>query len=137
MPQLCGYTANSSSSNTTLHPHTHPYDFQQLKMAWFHVSEPSSYLAITGLGIDKVIVRKKALVLPFQRVCKFSITPFDFSLSLQAMTVEKLNFSLPAVFTIGPDDTEPALIKYAVLLTGDGDARSAKQQEHHWRLRQS
>jgi flotillin len=93
-------------------------------MAWYHVSEPSSYLAITGLGIDKVLVRKKALVLPFQKVCKFSITPFDFSLSLQAMTVEKLNFSLPAVFTIGPDDNEEALVKYAVLLTGNDDGRS-------------
>jgi flotillin len=95
-------------------------------MAWYHVSEPSSYLAITGLGIDKVIVRKKALVLPFQKVCKFSITPFDFSLSLQAMTVEKLNFSLPAVFTIGPDDNDEALVKYAVLLTGTDDGRSSK-----------
>jgi flotillin len=91
-------------------------------MAWYHVSEPSSYLALTGLGIDKVVVKKKAMVLPFQKVTKFSITPFDFSLSLQAMTVEKLNFSLPAVFTIGPDDNEEALIKYAVLLTGnEGD----------------
>jgi flotillin len=35
------------------------------------------------------------------------------------MTIEKLNFSLPAVFTIGPDDDPDSLIKYAVLLTGD------------------
>jgi flotillin len=85
---------------------------------------------VTGIAIPKVIVRKKALVLPFQRVCKFSITPFDFSLSLQAMTVEKLNFSLPAVFTIGPDDKEEALIKYAVLLTGDTDGHSAKAKKN-------
>jgi flotillin len=60
----------------------------------------------------------KCEVLPFQRVCKFPITPFDFSLSLQAITVEKLGFSLPVVFTIGPDDNEDALIKYAVILMG-------------------
>jgi len=88
-------------------------------MVWYHVSEPSSYLAITGVGIEGVQVKKKAFILPFQKVCKFSITPFDFSLNMQAMTVEKLNFSLPAVFTIGPDDNNDALTKYAVLLTGN------------------
>lgn len=39
------------------------------------------------------------------------------------MTVEKLKFSLPAVFTIGPADTLEALEKYAVLLTGESDGR--------------
>lgn len=61
---------------------------------------------------------------PFQKVTKISITPFDFSMSLQAMTVEKLKFSLPAVFTIGPADNMEALEKYAVLLTGESDGRS-------------
>jgi hypothetical protein len=54
------------------------------------VSEPNAYLAITGAGIEKVQIKKKALVYPFQKVTKFSITPFDFSMQLQAMTVEKL-----------------------------------------------
>lgn len=61
--------------------------------------------------------------MPLQKVTKFQVTPMDFSLSLQAMTIEKLKFSLPAVFTIGPDDDEAALTKYAVLLTGQ-DERS-------------
>ena len=39
------------------------------------------------------------------------------------MTSEKLQFSLPAVFTIGPLDEIEALTKYAVLLTGDSDGR--------------
>lgn len=34
------------------------------------------------------------------------------------MTIEKLQFRLPAVFTIGPDDSPDALIKYAKILTG-------------------
>lgn len=34
------------------------------------------------------------------------------------MTIEKLKFSLPAVFTIGPDDNQEALTKYAKILTG-------------------
>lgn len=54
---------------------------------------------------------------------KISITPFDFSMSLQAMTIEKLKFALPAVFTIGPADDMASLEKYAVLLTGESDGR--------------
>lgn len=77
-----------------------------------------AYLAITGAGIDTVLIRKKALVMPFQKVSKFSLTPFDFSMQLTAMTIEKLKFALPAVFTIGPDDSMEAMLKYAVLLTG-------------------
>ncbi|RMZ78051.1 hypothetical protein DV737_g4019, partial [Chaetothyriales sp. CBS 132003] len=47
----------------------------------------------------------------------------DFSLNLQAMSIEKLQFALPAVFTIGPDNKGDALKKYALLLSGAGDAR--------------
>ena len=92
----------------------------------YYVSAPTAYLAITGFGIPKVSVKKKAMVFPLQRVIKFSITPLDFSLSLQAMTIEKLNFSLPAVFTIGPDDNEESLTKYAVLLTGQDGSKQPK-----------
>lgn len=92
---------------------------------WYHVSEPNSYLAITGVGVEKVRIEKKAFVLPLQKVTKLSITPFDFSMSLQAMTSEKLQFSLPAVFTIGPHDEPESLMKYAVLLTGDSDGHVA------------
>ena len=35
--------------------------------------------------------------------------------------MEKLQFSLPAVFTIGPDNEPHALQKYAMLLTGNAD----------------
>ncbi|KAF2876768.1 hypothetical protein BDV95DRAFT_625915 [Massariosphaeria phaeospora] len=77
---------------------------------WYHVAEPNAYLVITGVGIEKVSIKKK-----------ISITPFDFSIALQAMTVEKLKFSLPAVFTIGPTDDHESLEKYAVLLTGESD----------------
>ncbi|KAM0714783.1 hypothetical protein Q7P37_009247 [Cladosporium fusiforme] len=90
---------------------------------WYHVSEPNSYLAITGLGIENVRITKKSFIMPFQKVTKISITPFDFSMALQAMTSEKLQFSLPAVFTIGPHDDTTSLEKYAVLLTGDSDGQ--------------
>ena len=89
-------------------------------------------LAITGAGIEKVKIAKKAFVMPWQRVTKVSIVPFDFSLSLQAMTIEKLSFALPAVFTIGPEDDEQALMKYATLLTGrEGKDQTRASQHGH------
>lgn len=54
------------------------------------------------------------------------MSPFDFSLNLQAMTVEKLQFSLPAVFTIGPANNMAALKKFALLLSGNPDKPDPK-----------
>lgn len=94
-------------------------------MVWYHVSDANSYLVVTGQGIQDVRIVKKALILPFQKVSTISISPFDFSITLQAMTCEKLQFSLPAVFTIGPEDEPEALRKYAMLLTGNADGTPA------------
>jgi flotillin len=48
----------------------------------------------------------------------FDVTPHNFELSLHAMSVEKLEFLLPAVMTIGPRIDEASLAKYARLMTG-------------------
>ena len=82
-------------------------------------------VVITGGGVQDVKIVKKAWVWAWQKQAKISISPFDFEITLQAMTIEKLQFSLPAVFTIGPDDTPLALRKYAMLLTGNADGTSA------------
>ena len=42
-------------------------------------------------------------------------------------TIEKLQFSLPAVFTIGPLNEPNALKQYAMLLTGNADGSPAKK----------
>ncbi|KAK2750734.1 hypothetical protein FQN57_002807 [Myotisia sp. PD_48] len=86
---------------------------------WYHVSDPHEYLVLTGAGIEDVLIKKTAFLMPWQKCTRISITPFDFSLNLQAMTIEKLQFALPAVFTIGPDNNLAALKKYALLLSGD------------------
>lgn len=44
------------------------------------------------------------------------------------MTIEKLQFSLPAVFTIGPEDEPDKLRKYAKILTGRPDDRDSRRQ---------
>lgn len=64
------------------------------------------------------------------------MAPFDFSMNLQAMTSEKLQFSLPAVFTIGPETGKDALEKYARLLSGSSGSElqkhaSASTVKHH------
>ncbi|KAL8900385.1 MAG: hypothetical protein Q9207_005724 [Kuettlingeria erythrocarpa] len=84
----------------------------------YNVSDANSYLVVTGGGIEDVKICKKAWVWPWQKHSRISISPFDFEITLQAMTIEKLQFSLPAVFTIGPDDHIDALCKYAKILTG-------------------
>ncbi|MCJ1484028.1 hypothetical protein MMC06_004196 [Schaereria dolodes] len=91
----------------------------------YSVAEANSYVVITGGGVQDVKIVKKAWVWAWQKQAKISISPFDFEITLQAMTIEKLQFSLPAVFTIGPDDTPLALRKYAMLLTGNADGTSA------------
>ena len=93
-------------------------------MGW-HVSDANSYLVITGGGIDSISIVKKAWVFPWQRCNIVSISPFDFEIALQAMTCEKLQFCLPAVFTIGPDDNPESLMKFAKILTGRSDKGSS------------
>lgn len=94
----------------------------------YHVSNANSYLVITGGGIEDLKVVRKAYVYPWQKYSTISISPFDFEITLQAMTIEKLQFSLPAVFTIGPEDEHDKLIKYAKILTGRPDERDTKRQ---------
>lgn len=60
-----------------------------------------------------------------------SISPFDFEITLQAMTIEKLQFALPAVFTIGPDDEPESLKNYAKILTGKGDTATGATGRSH------
>ena len=86
-------------------------------MPFYHISQPNEFLCKTGVGIDDVLVVKKCFQLPGQSVVRFSISPHSYSLEIQAMSLEKLEFRLPAVFTVGAKDSPEALCKYARLLT--------------------
>jgi flotillin len=119
----------------------------------YRIAAPDEYLAITGMGIkEEIKITKAAWVLPFQRCMRFSVQPHDYSITLQAMTKEKLQFMLPVVFTVGPHvpsahdelpapahdgqesrdapvvDPAHALMKYAVLLADNSATR--KQGEN-------
>ncbi|KAK2762670.1 hypothetical protein FQN54_000844 [Arachnomyces sp. PD_36] len=103
---------------------------------WYNISEPNEYLVLTGAGIEEIKITKKAFIMPWQKCSRISISPFDFSMNLQAMTIEKLQFALPAVFTIGPDNNMDALKKYALLLseteanTTTGKAPTSSKRNH-------
>jgi len=123
----------------------------------YTVASPDEYLAITGAGIRTVKITKSAWVWPFQRCQRFSIQPHDYSMNLQAMTREKLQFLLPVVFTVGPyvnqkgvidgqttrdspdadlthapapEDRGDALMKYAMLLS-EGDQKKGVTKSQH------
>ncbi|KAF0362833.1 Flotillin domain protein [Gigaspora margarita] len=83
----------------------------------YRISDSNQYLVKTGAFIKDIKICKKGWILPGQRSQFFDITPENYTLQLQAMTAEKLEFNLPAVFTIGPKDEEKSLIKYAKLLS--------------------
>ncbi|KAF5751238.1 nodulin family protein [Tripterygium wilfordii] len=83
----------------------------------YRVARPSEYLAITGGGIKNIRLAKKGWILPGQSCTVFDVSPVNYTFEVQAMSVEKLPFVLPAVFTIGPRvDDEESLLKYAQLI---------------------
>lgn len=45
------------------------------------------------------------------------------------MTIEKLQFALPAVFTIGPDNSIESLKKYALLLSAEAEKSGASMNK--------
>lgn len=118
----------------------------------YRIAAPNEYLAVTGMGVKAVKICKAAWIYPFQRCMRFSVQPDDYAMNLQAMTVEKLQFQLPVVFTVGPDvnargynainashentdvrlreDRGDALMKYAMLLA-DADDSAKKSKENN------
>jgi hypothetical protein len=50
------------------------------------------------------------------------------SLTINAMTQEKLSLALPVMFTVGPEDSVEKLKKYAILLTGNAQRDSTHVQ---------
>ncbi len=85
----------------------------------YRISKANEYLVVTGAFIDDIKLVKKGWVWPWQHASKFDLTPVNYTIELHAMTVEMLEFLLPAVFTIGPKVDNASLIKYARLLAAE------------------
>jgi hypothetical protein len=56
----------------------------------YHVAQPTEMIAVTGIGIKGVKVRKTALQLPFQKASAFPITPKTFNLTLKSMMSKEM-----------------------------------------------
>lgn len=84
----------------------------------YRVADASQYVVRTGLGIPGVSITKKAVQWPFQKAVTMSMNPHNYTFALSAMSREKVEFNLPGVFTIGPEDTDESLVKYVTLLSG-------------------
>jgi flotillin len=95
----------------------------------FKVANANEYLVITGLGVKDIKLVKKAIIWPGQKCTKFAMTPSNYTLALNAMTIEKLEFTLPAVFTIGPEDKPESIYKYAKLLASNSEEGALHVQE--------
>lgn len=83
--------------------------------AWFRykISDPDQYIIWTGLGIDDMSISKKGFHWPFTKFKMMSMAPRVYDFNLNAMTIEKIAFILPGVFTIGPKNDINELVKYA------------------------
>lgn len=82
----------------------------------YMIAKPSEYLIVTGSGIKDIKLAKKGWIWPMQSARTFDISPMNYSFDVHAMSIEKLPFTLPAVFTIGPRDDNDSLKRYAKLI---------------------
>lgn len=82
----------------------------------YNIAKPSEYLIVTGSGISDIKLVKKGWIYPFQSCRSFDISPMNYTFDVHAMSIEKLPFTLPAVFTIGPRDETDALKRYSKLI---------------------
>lgn len=90
----------------------------------YEISEPNEYVVVTGLGIETVKVSRSCIKKPGQISTRIDVSPRNYEFAMTAMSSEKLLFSLPGIFTIGPnvdnsEDFAPGtnsynnLVKYA------------------------
>ncbi len=83
----------------------------------YHISQPDQYLVRTGFGIKDISVTKKGFVLPMIQTSSFiTMHPKNYEFKLHAMSIEKIPFNLPGVFTIGPKNDHESLVNYVRFL---------------------
>lgn len=83
----------------------------------YHVAKSNQYLVRTGPFIKDISISKKAFLLPYQTLSILDLEPITYSCLIEdAMSIERISFEMPTVFTIGPKDDMDSLKKYAKLL---------------------
>lgn len=87
----------------------------------YRISQPDEYLVRTGLAIKDIKVSKQGFQWPFQTYKFIEMHPVNYTFELQAMSIEKMEFVLPGVFTIGPKDDPESIKRYVKLLPTSAD----------------
>lgn len=79
----------------------------------YKTSRSHQWLVRTGFAIKDIQIGKKFIRFPFQNIDYINMTPKNYRFSVNSMSKEKMEFTFPAVFTIGPKNEEDSLIKYS------------------------
>ncbi len=79
----------------------------------YKTSRANEWLVKTGLMVEDLEIGKKFFQLPFQNIQKITVTPQSYSLNINSMSKEKMEFKFPIVFTLGPKVDKDSLTKYA------------------------
>jgi flotillin len=92
----------------------------------YKTSKSNQWLVRTGIAVTDMEISKKFVHWPFQNIQTIDMTPNSFKLTVNAMSKEKMEFTFPAVFTIGAKNDLDSLQKYArFLLVQDNNATDA------------
>jgi len=91
----------------------------------YYISSASQYVVRTGLFVKDVDIRKNSFRWPFQKCQMLNLDPFTIKVGISAMSNERIPFSMPSVWTLGPKDDLTNLEKYAKLMMSN----SSKQIE--------
>jgi flotillin len=90
----------------------------------YRTSLSNQWLVRTGLFIKDMEITKKCVQWPFQKVEMINLSPETVKFTISSMSKEKMEFNFPAVFTIGPQNDDNSLQKYArFMLNQDDDSR--------------
>ena len=82
----------------------------------YKTSRSNEWLVKTGLMVDNMQIGKKFFQLPYQNIQKIEVTPSNYSLHINSMSKEKMEFQFPIVFTLGPKVDTDSLTKYATFM---------------------
>jgi flotillin len=89
----------------------------------YKTSRSNEWLVRTGLGVTDMQIGKKFLQWPFQNIDYINMAPNSYKFSVNAMSKEKLEFTFPAVFTIGPKNNSESLTNYSRFLLNQEDGQ--------------
>ena len=90
----------------------------------YKTSRSNEWLVKTGLLVENMQIGKKFFQLPFQNIQKIEVTPSNYSLHINSMSKEKMEFQFPIVFTLGPKVDNESLTKYATFMLNLEDKES-------------